>query len=588
MRRWFAGIATLTMVLAVGLPAQETQDAAAADPEVTTVTITYIGNEGFLLSGGGKKVVIDGIYTGGWTFYQTPSSEVLTQMWNATGPFAGVDAVLATHNHGDHFDASRVVQHMTNNPSATLIGPAQVCDAVKSVAGSAAISNRVVTAMPNFSSSIQVAAAGMEFKVVRLRHGDDPADTAQSLGFVFSIGGVKVYHNGDAYTPNLAELQSLKMAEEHIDVAILNCYLFAYPTQSAWQIIDYLRPKAIVLMHLGITEVEQYRNIVNAITVLPPVYLMDAPMTTFRHPDGPICNLTTGQRFGLLQPAINYAQPGEVLQLSPGTYKENLTLPNKSLTICSTNAQDSAIVSGTSLVGNGSAAAVMVSTGTALRSLQGLTITGGSDGIVCSAAQLKLNSCVLTGHKDCGIEVSNQSTLSLDHCIVAGNGGAGLRSLPVKGRRILYSKVDLAHCTVAQNREYALDANDVTVANSILYGNGISAGGVQIKGSSVTVLYSDVQGGFAGLGNIDVDPSFVSSGTWTDPNTYVPGDYHLKSGTGHWDPTTCTWVPDDVTSPCIDAGDPNATFGFEPVPNGGRVNLGAYGNTAEASKSASQ
>ncbi len=42
---------------------------------------------------------------------------------------------------------------------------------------------------------------------------------------------------------------------------------------------------------------------------------------------------------------------------------------------------------------------------------------------------------------------------------------------------------------------------------------------------------------------------------------------------------------DEVTSGCIDAGDPNGLLGVEPFPNGGFVNLGAYGGTAEASKS---
>ena len=45
------------------------------------------------------------------------------------------------------------------------------------------------------------------------------------------------------------------------------------------------------------------------------------------------------------------------------------------------------------------------------------------------------------------------------------------------------------------------------------------------------------------------------------------------------------WVTDDVTSPCIDAGDPASDYANEPAPNGGRINLGCYGNTAEASKS---
>ena len=44
------------------------------------------------------------------------------------------------------------------------------------------------------------------------------------------------------------------------------------------------------------------------------------------------------------------------------------------------------------------------------------------------------------------------------------------------------------------------------------------------------------------------------------------------------------WVVDAVHSPCIDAGDPADGCSLEPLPNGGRINMGAYGNTPEASK----
>ena len=60
-------------------------------------------------------------------------------------------------------------------------------------------------------------------------------------------------------------------------------------------------------------------------------------------------------------------------------------------------------------------------------------------------------------------------------------------------------------------------------------------------------------------------------------------DIHLKSEAGHWNGTG--WTPDGVTSPAIDAGDPAEDYSNEPMPNGGCVNLGYYGNTAQASKS---
>ena len=69
-----------------------------------------------------------------------------------------------------------------------------------------------------------------------------------------------------------------------------------------------------------------------------------------------------------------------------------------------------------------------------------------------------------------------------------------------------------------------------TVTNCVFWDN--SPNEFQNDGGMVTVTYSDVQGGFAGTGNIDADPMFVN------PDN---DDYHLSSG-----------------SPCIDAADNTA------------------------------
>jgi len=116
--------------------------------------------------------------------------------------------------------------------------------------------------------------------------------------------------------------------------------------------------------------------------------------------------------------------------------------------------------------------------------------------------------------------------------------------------------------------------------------------------STIAVTYSDVQGGWPGEGNINADPCFADPGYWADaddpnivvelndPNAvWIEGDYHLKSQAGRWDPNTQSWIQDDVTSPCIDAGDPNIPVGDESMPNGGIINMGAYGGTPQASKS---
>ena len=112
-------------------------------------------------------------------------------------------------------------------------------------------------------------------------------------------------------------------------------------------------------------------------------------------------------------------------------------------------------------------------------------------------------------------------------------------------------------------------------------------------GSTITITYSDVQGGWLSEGNIDDDPLFVELGYWDANGTpydanddfWIDGDNHLKSEAGRWDANSESWVQDANTSPCIDAGNPMSPIGNEPFPNGGRVNMGAYGATSEASKS---
>jgi hypothetical protein len=83
----------------------------------------------------------------------------------------------------------------------------------------------------------------------------------------------------------------------------------------------------------------------------------------------------------------------------------------------------------------------------------------------------------------------------------------------------------------------------MTVTNSIVYFNG----GTQIVNSTGAVTYSDIQGSYPGAGNIDVDPLFADA---------AGGDYHLKSQAGRWHPGSESWITDDLSSPCIDAGDP--------------------------------
>jgi hypothetical protein len=60
------------------------------------------------------------------------------------------------------------------------------------------------------------------------------------------------------------------------------------------------------------------------------------------------------------------------------------------------------------------------------------------------------------------------------------------------------------------------------------------------------------------------------------------GDFHLKSTIGRW-VDGYGWTNDSEDSWAIDKGATNRSYALEPLPNGGRINMGAYGNTEYAS-----
>lgn len=139
---------------------------------------------------------------------------------------------------------------------------------------------------------------------------------------------------------------------------------------------------------------------------------------------------------------------------------------------------------------------------------------------------------------------------SVTRCVFAKNRAEGYVFRNAGRGGAVFGRAELDRCTFVHNlalSSYFLEdptggaaAGGATLANSITYQN------VPDQLEALTAAnWSEIEGGWPGLGNLDVDPGF------RDPEG---GDLHLRS-----------------SSPCIDAGDPSRLD-----EDGSRLDLGAF------------
>ncbi len=323
--------------------------------------------------------------------------------------------------------------------------------------------------------------------------------------------------------------------------------------------------------------------------------------------DGPVENVTSGDRFDYVQHAIVNSGAGDEIVVPQGVHREAIDFLGKSLTVRSADPADPTVVAATVLRAPANVVTFAAQEGVE-SVVDGLTIRGGNVGVLVSASAPTIRRCVVTDN-DMGIYVINQSRPSLIQSRIVANRGAGAEmwipsgsrtvrhSMPIflncivaanEGVGIVGGKPTVTNCTIVENVGAGLGTWGGTLANSIVYFNDSGGAGVQINDDRAQATYCDVQGGWAGDGNIDADPLFVAAGQWQG-TLWVPGDYHLQSRTGRWDEAAGSWTTDAVTSPCIDAGDPAGEILDEPTSLNGsavtnsRINMGAYGGTSQAS-----
>ncbi len=137
---------------------------------------------------------------------------------------------------------------------------------------------------------------------------------------------------------------------------------------------------------------------------------------------------------------------------------------------------------------------------------------------------------------------------SFTNCLFIGNrGGSSSGVIWIESCATMFT-----NCTFSNNRNgYGIYMWNYSaeIKNSIFWENGNKLD--NLSGTTPIVTYSDIQGGYTGVGNIDLDPGFAAPGHWDDNGTpadaaddfWISGNYHLAFNSDCIDTGSSTGAP---------------------------------------------
>ncbi len=184
--------------------------------------ITFLGHACFLLDDGSTKILTDPFLSG------NPLA--------AAGPEdVEADYIFVSHGHGDHVGDTEAIARRCGS---IVGGPVEMTGALFGKKG-------IDTIPGNIGGRTELPFGSV--KLVPAIHGSG-VPGALACGFVFEIGGKKVYFAGDTALTKDMEL----LSEEDIDAALLPIGdVYTMGPEDAAKAAWMIRPKLVIPMHYG-------------------------------------------------------------------------------------------------------------------------------------------------------------------------------------------------------------------------------------------------------------------------------------------------------------------------------------------------
>ncbi len=260
------------------------------------IEIVVISNAGLLIRTERARILIDGIYEiqnsgnrrlschdpfQAKDLFTPVPEEIMTRIVNGKEEFSGIDAVLFSHYHRDHYSGPRTVACLKGNPIGALclpedrLGESAIVRAEADAAGV-----RVVDMLLPVGVKGEQVFGDIRVRYYRTPHCSDMTEV-NHYSFLITIGERQIYISSDA--DHTDRFQKEMLEGEHVDVAFFNPLHFQL--RSGRQLMSLISPDRAIMYHVPFEEDDRYgfRRLSERIMTryrdsLPPCEIIAAPL----------------------------------------------------------------------------------------------------------------------------------------------------------------------------------------------------------------------------------------------------------------------------------------------------------------------
>ncbi len=222
------------------------------------VTVTFLANEGFLIGGSTRSVIIDGFVTMPYSKYGAVESSAWKKMLTREAPFDNVVLALVSHVHGDHFQPKAAMTFLHAHPETTLVSSPNVRTQLESEPGFKQIAGRVKSLEPAWGERLPFESDGVRVQFLHLPHGGRTWSEIHNLGHIIELDGRTVLHIGDA-EQGAEPYEAVDLSEIVFDVALIPYWMYSSSSGRTLR-SKYLRGRTEIAVHVPPLEVREVRK----------------------------------------------------------------------------------------------------------------------------------------------------------------------------------------------------------------------------------------------------------------------------------------------------------------------------------------